>query len=121
MNSEDQELRVSLQASQRQVDGRVPDFESVFRAAERQSRDRRRIRFAGLAAAAALIAFALALLPVQEDEFIYVDVEELTATTQWSAPSDSLLPKHQFDIYRELPGMFESTDMSTSTDEGALL
>ena len=121
MNSEDRELRASLQVSQRQVDGRVPDFESVFTAAERQSRDRRRIRIAGLAAAAALIAFAVALLPMRQDEFIYVDVEELTATTQWSAPSDSLLPKHQFDIYRDLPGMFESTDMSTNTDEGALL
>ena len=46
-----------------------------------------------------------------------VDVEELVASTTWVAPSDSLLPEHRFDIFQELPVMFEST----GTEEGTLL
>ena len=121
MNKEDQEIRAALQASQRQADGRAPDFNRIFGVAERQSRARHRFQLAGLAAAAAIAVIALSLLPAQEEEFVYVDLEELTATTQWSAPSDSLLPQHQFDLYRDLPGMFDSTDMSTNSYEGALL
>ena len=122
MNSDDKVLRDGLQKAQRQVEGKAPDFETIFGAAERQShdswRDRRRIRFAGIAAVAAAVAvLAFRLLPTTEDEFRYVDVEELVATTYWSAPSDTLLPVHQFDIYREIPELFESTD----TYEGALL
>lgn len=117
MNSDDKTLRDTLQKAQQQADGPVPDFEMVFGAAQRLSRDRRGMRFAGLAAAAAFAGLALLLLPTQDDEFTYVDVEELMASTSWSAPSDSLLPEHQFDIYREIPKLFESTD----TDAGALL
>ena len=121
MNNEDQEIRASLQASQRQADGQAPEFNMIFDEAERQSRSRHRIQLAGLAAAAAIAVLALGLLPTQDEDFVYVDLEELTATTQWSAPSDSLLPQHQFDLYRDLPGMFDSTDMSTKSYEGALL
>lgn len=121
MNDNDGILRTRLQNLQQQIDGEAPDFNTIFEVAERQSRVRHRVQLTGLAAAATIAVVALGLLSTQEDEFIYVDVEELTATTQWSAPSDSLLPQHQFDLYRDLPGMFESTDMSTNTDEGALL
>lgn len=121
MNSDDKTLRDGLRKAQRQAEGKAPDFETIFGAAERQScdplRDRRRVRFAGLAAAAVLAVLAFSLLPTTEDEFTYVDLEELVATTYWSAPSDSLLPVHQFDIYREIPELFESTDAY----EGALL
>ncbi|NQV86491.1 MAG: hypothetical protein HQ492_05380 [Woeseiaceae bacterium] len=110
MTKEDEVLRVMLRESQRRADGSLPDFEVVFGAAERQLRDRRRIRFAGVAAGVGLAVLALSLLPTTEHEFSYVDMVELTATTQWSAPSDSLLPEHQFDVYRELPRLFESTD-----------
>jgi len=121
MNNEDESMRASLRESQRRFDGPAPNFETIFGAAERQSRNRRKVRFVSLAAVVAVAVLALSLLPTQEDEFTYVDVTELVATTQWSAPSDSLLPVHQFDIYRELPRLFESTDMSTNIDEGALL
>ena len=117
--SDDEILRLAVQKSQQEIDGKAPDFKTIFAAAERQSRARQRVHLVGLAAAAAVVA--LSLLLVQEDEFIYVDVEQLTATTSWSAPSDSLLPEHQFDLYRDLPRLFESTDVSTNTDEGALL
>ncbi len=125
MSKDDAALRDALQTAQQQADGKVPDFEKTFAASEQRlcepSRNRRRVRFAGLAAAAAIAMLVLGLLPTSEDEFRYVDVEELVATTSWSAPSDSLLPVHQFDIYREIPRLFESTGMSTDTDEGALL
>lgn len=119
--SNNETLGTALQDLQRQADGQVPGFEAAYAAAEGRSRARYRMRFTGLAAAAAIAAIALTLLPDQQDEFTYIKLEELTSTTSWSAPSDSLLPQHQFDLYRELPGMFESTDMSTNTDEGALL
>jgi len=117
MNKEDQTMKATLQRAQRQADGRAPEFGSLFAAAERRTERRRTVRFAGLAAAMAVAAIALGLLPVHEEEFRYVDVEELVATTQWSAPSDFLLPTHRFDLYQELPQLFESTN----TDEGALL
>lgn len=121
MSDNDDILRKALQKSQSEIDGEAPDFKTIFGAAERQSRARQRNQRVGLAAAAVVAVVALSLLPVQEDELIYVDVEQLTATTSWSAPSDSLLPEYQFDLYRDLPRLFESTDMSTNTDEGALL
>ena len=119
MHREEQALRATLQQAQRFADGQAPEFEQLFAAAERQARRRRKANITGIAAALAVLA--LGLLLNSEDEFIYVDVDELTATTQWSAPSDSLLPAHQFDIYRELPRLMESLPVSTESDEGALL
>ncbi len=117
MNRDDQELSASLQKAQQQADGSAPDFGRVFGAAERTVRDRRRVQFAGAAAVAAIALLAIGLLPAQKEEFTYVDVEALVETTYWSAPSDALLPEHHFDIYREIPRIFESTD----TSAGALL
>jgi len=34
----------------------------------------------------------------------------LLGTTGWSAPSDSLMPDHQFDIYQDIPVLIESTE-----------
>lgn len=94
-----------------------PSFDSVFAAAEQQVRARRRGRVIGVVAAAMVAVLTIALLPAGKDEITYLDVEELAATTLWIAPSDSLLPEYQFDIYREMPRLFESTD----PDGGALL
>lgn len=121
MNNDDQVLRATLQEAQTQADGPVPEFDRVFAAAERTVRDRYRVRFAGAAAVAAIALLAIGLLPAEKDEFTYVDMEALVATTYWTAPSDSLLPEHQFDIYREVPRLFESTGVSTESDAGALL
>jgi len=121
MNNEDQAFRTAMQRAQQQADGRAPQFDRVFAAAERTVRDRRRVQFAAAAAVAAIALLVIGLLPAEKDEFTYVDVEVLMATTYWSAPSDSLLPEHQFDIYRELPRLFESTGVSTKSDTGALL
>ena len=121
MNNNDRILRTTLQKAQRQADGPVPEFDRVFAAAQRTLRDRRRLQFAAAAAVAAIALLAIGLLPTEKDEFTYVDVEALVATTYWSAPSDFLLPEHQFDIYREVPRLFESMDVSTESDAGALL
>jgi hypothetical protein len=117
MNSDDQVIRATLQKAQQQADGSAPSFDRVFGGAERRVRDRRRVQFAGAAAVAAIALLAVGLLPTKKQEFTYVDIEALVATTYWSAPSDALLPEHQFDIYREIPQIFESTD----TSAGALL
>jgi hypothetical protein len=119
MHREEQVLGATLRQAQRFVDGQAPDFEEVFDAAERQVRGRRKVQF--VAMAAAISAVALGLLLLGEDEFTYIDTDELMATTQWSAPSDSLLPAHRFDIYRELPRLIELPPVSTDPDEGALL
>lgn len=119
MNNDDDKLRSILQARQQQKGRAVPSFDVLFSAAENQVQRSRRNRYISLAGAAAVLVFALtfALLPASEEEFTYVDLQELTASTSWSAPSDSLLPHHEFDIYRELPWLIESTE----PDEGALL
>ena len=38
-----------------------------------------------------------------------VGFAELMDSTYWSAPSDVLLPDREFDIYQDLPELFEST------------
>ena len=119
MHPEEHALGARLRQAQRFVDGQAPEFEEVFGAAERQVGRRRKAQFAAIAAA--ISAIALGLLLTSEDEFVYVDTDELMATTQWSAPSDSLLPAHQFDIYLGLPRLIDLPPVSTESDEGALL
>ena len=46
-----------------------------------------------------------------------LEVTGLLDSTNWVAPSDALLPEHEFDIFEELPRPMESTDSA----EGALL
>lgn len=119
MTLDDQQLGERLREAQRRADGRAPSFGGLWAAAEVR-RNRRPARFA--AAAAAIVAvIAVAILgqgpetPVATPNL--VDVEELVASTNWVAPSDSLLPEHRFNIFQELPEMFEST----GTEEGTLL
>ena len=67
----------------------------------------------------AMIAIVAGLWSSQEagmsDDYLIAD--SLLNTTQWSAPSDALMPTHEFDIYQELPVLLESTKPA----EGALL
>ena len=113
------ELRdVLRQERDRAEAGRAPGFDDVWAIATATvAQRRRRTRFlSGAAAAAVLIAvvFVSQLRPT-EQEWQYVDLDELSSGTSWAAPSDVLLPKHQFDIYGEIPVLIESTDRDGGT------
>ena len=99
-------------------DTTAPAFgETWQRAGARFATSRR--RYTGFAAAAAITAtlvIAFGNQPTVEPA-AYIEVAELLETTYWSAPSDVLLPEREFDIYQELPVLFESTEPA----EGALL
>lgn len=117
MTTDDQRL---AEAVRRDIpaDPPVPSFEATMGAAE--ARARRAGRRRGGLAAAALVAAAgfAALFPslVTETPDSTIAVALLNSTN-WSAPSDVLLPEHEFDIYRDLP----SVDLSTNSEDGALL
>ncbi len=116
MNDDDRMLADAVRKAR--TPASVPPFGRSFAAAERQIRLRRRLRLSAVGLAAMVALVAINLRPVgQDQDFIYVDREELAASTSWSAPSDSLLPTHEFDIYQEIPRLFESTE----PDGGALL
>ena len=97
--------------------GQVPAFAATWRAAEvRHARSRR--RYGMLAATAAIVAIAIVGLQLQAPptaDVSYIDVEDLMGSTSWTAPSDVLLPAHEFDIYQELPSLLESTEAAGGT------
>ncbi|MBT8102384.1 MAG: hypothetical protein KJO95_05400 [Gammaproteobacteria bacterium] len=111
------DLDTVLQKALRQAEanpesGDIPDFDSVWAAAGDRvasQRTRRRV-FAGSVVAAAVAAVALGLLMPRGADTQFVDREELLGTTSWFAPSDSLLPERQLDIYQDIPVLIESTD-----------
>jgi hypothetical protein len=120
MTDRDTPLQVALRGVQASVEkGDVPEFERVWAAANARTRTllRRRRVVVGSVAAAAVAAIAFGLLVPRQLELRFVDADELLGTTSWSAPSDGLLPEHQFDIYQEIPVLIESTE----TYGGALL
>ena len=94
---------------------REPAFDDAWKAAGARYAAQRRVarRLAGAAAAAAIVAIAIfGSAPVDES---YVEVADLMDSTYWTAPSDVLLPERQFDIYREMPELFESTEAAGGT------
>ena len=113
-----QQLQDSLQSMQ---GGNAPEFDVMWANAEQRYRATRSRyqRFAGVAAAAAVAATAFMLWPLNGNDAagIFLTEEDLMNSTQWAAPSDVLLPKHQFDIYGDLPVLIETNDL----DEGSLL
>jgi len=97
----------------------VPEFEQTWAAARARAGSTRGRRYllAGSVAAAAVLAIAFGLRAPLDDDWQYIDEYELLETTGWSAPSDSLLPSREFDIYETVPVLIESTE----TYGGALL
>lgn len=96
---------------------RVPTFAETWRAAEERYARRRR-RYGMLAGAAAVVAMVFVGLQLQTSptaDVNYIEVDELLGSTSWTAPSDVLLPRHEFDIYQELPSLIESTDTAGGT------
>ena len=112
----DKELRDAVTRSFGQVEqGSAPSFEKVWAAAETQVAASRR-RYVGFAVAATLAVVAIALtIQSPPEEPPYIEAADLLGSTTWSAPSDVLLPKKSFDIYQEMPALFESTDLAGGT------
>ena len=95
-----------------------PAFAKMWTAAGLQHHKSRR-RYATFSGIAALITVVAGFRSIQEAEIPdeYLIADSLLNGTQWSAPSDTLMPQHEFDVYRELPSQMESTNL----DEGSLL
>lgn len=121
MTDSERRLRDAMRQGQSEAEaGRVPDFDTTWAAAQAAApqRGRRLASIGSLAAAVALVAIVLvARTGPAERDWQFVDPDEFANSTSWSAPSDVLLPEHQFDIYRDIPVLIEST----GNEEGALL
>ena len=114
----DDELHRSLKRGSEHA---VADFASVLQAAEERNAAST-MRYRLVAACAVIVSIAVVAIAqwpngggVVEDEFLIAVA--MLETTQWTAPSDALLPQHQFDIYRDLPVFMGSTE----AEEGTLL
>lgn len=102
----------------------VPTFDTVFGAAEARLRmQRKRRRLGRVAAALVVVGTGFLLWPALKgglDEMPVDDLliaEALMNSTTWQAPSDSLWPDRQVDIYQDIP----FGDVSTNLQEGSLL
>lgn len=116
MQQSDEALRTRVRKAWPEP-ARPPAFGAAWAMAAQRYRGRR--HGYGIAAAAAAVAAALIVLvnsdaPVGEH---YIEIADLMDSTYWTAPSDTLLPDREFDIYQDLPELFESTEPA----EGALL
>lgn len=114
-----EEVKKAAEATQ--TVSRIPSFNETWVCAEaefvRTSNQHRRV--GGLVAAALVVGIAIAFWPTQQAEFSddFLIADGLLNSTLWSAPTDTLMPEHQFDIYQELPFLLESTE----GQEGSLL
>ena len=111
MKATDEALRQRVRQSwQRGDNEEVPPFDQVWRHAEaRLTASRRRYaQLAAIAVALGIIAVFFGTRPTV-DEPQYIEMAELLNSTYWAAPSDVLLPQREFDIYQDLPELFEST------------
>ena len=110
MQDSDKALRDQVRQGWIGIDDAEPSFEMTWQAAqERHAAGQRHYRrFAAAAAVAAAIVVTLyAQAPAGES---YIEVADLLESTYWTAPSDALLPDRQFDIYQDMPVIFESTE-----------
>lgn len=91
--------------------GHVPPFATIWQAAERRHAANRRSyrRLAATAAVVAVVVVGVNLQTPQSEQVQFVEFADLMESTSWSAPSDVLLPEHQFDIYQDMPMLIEST------------
>ena len=114
------ELGKGLKEAFGKAEGTPPSFGETWGAAEaRHARSGFRLKAVAGIAAAVVLAVAISFLPEQQAEMTdeYLIADALMNSTSWSAPSDVLMPEHQFDIYREIP----FPDPSTISEEGSLL
>ena len=110
---EDQSLREAVRQSW--PNATAPAFDKTWSAARHRRAPGRR-RYAYLAAAAVIGAVVVISLYSQAPkQKAYIEVAELLESTYWTAPSDALLPDRQFDIYQDMPEIFESTEPAGGT------
>jgi len=87
-----------------------PSFEMTWQAAQ-QRHAAGRLHYRRFAGAAAIVAAAVIAMYAQPPAGeSYIEVADLLESTYWTAPSDALLPNRQFDIYQDMPVIFESTE-----------
>ena len=93
----------------------APSFDDAWQeAGKRYASSRRTVRrFAAAAGVAAIAAIAMFGNPPVDET--YIEVADLMESTYWTAPSDVLLPERQFDIYQDMPDLFESTEPAGGT------
>ena len=120
MNSDDRRIAEALkEGAPEPVE--APNFDEVFERAEAEFHWQTWRRYLGVAGAVASVAaVAIALLVFAPEEIPAPEPLQITGlldSTSWVAPSDVLLPEHEFDIFEELPEPMESTESA----EGALL
>lgn len=118
----DENIRKSIRPAFDEAESsEVPGFNEVWANAEVTLGDssRRNRVLGGAAAAIVVMGLVASLWPAQHPELSddYLIVDALLNSTSWSAPSDSLMPEHQFDIYQEILFLNEST----ISQEGTLL
>ena len=110
-------IRPAFDRQQKSVD--VPGFDEMWAQAEvTYNAAQRKFRLlSGVAAVLALAVIAATLWPAQQAELRddYLIADALLNSTLWSAPSDSLMPAYEFDIYQEIPLLFESTNSLEGT------
>ena len=117
MNDLDKQLADRLRRFwQRDETADTPPFDGVWSAAEQRYSESRR-RYRRLASVAAIVAGIVVGLNLQKpaDEWVFIEMDELLGSTHWSAPSDALLPAREFDIYQDMPVLFESTQPAGGT------
>lgn len=109
MSEAENKLRDRIRVALRRGEGNA-SFDELWQRAEAAHAASRR-RYTRFAAAAAIIATVAVVVGIQAriGEPAYIDAAELLGSTSWSAPSDALMPDREFDIYQELPVLFEST------------
>ncbi len=108
------DLEQQVAAAYRSKEIEAPAFDTTFEAATRRAERRSQAVRVGLPLAAA-VAMAAVIVNQPEPEIVFVAEAELLGATWWQAPSDELLPTHQFDIYRDLPDLIESTKVDGET------
>ena len=117
MNEDD--IKRHWAESLRARSGEAPGFDEAWLAAEAKYLDERRRfrRLSATAAAVAVIAVAVSLLPDEQiPQLEGVEVgDDFLSSTLWTAPSDVLIPRHAVDIYQDIPTLIESTEFEEET------
>ena len=120
MTNSDKTLSDLLKQGLNEVEqGRTPGFDAAWTAAETRASARRSRNWmaGGALVAAVAVALTVGLLRPAEQDWEFVSPDVFESGTSWVAPSDVLMPEHQFDIFNDIPVLIEST----KTEEGALL